>query len=245
MAGFNPAQRQALIDCVAIMSQGMADFQQQASSGGLRDISSLDQYCYYVAGVVGEMLTRLFCDYSAEIARHSGKLMQLSVSFGQGLQMTNILKDIWDDLDKGACWLPQDVFSRTGLNLDTLTPGQYSPAFGEGLEELIAIASQHLGNALRYTLLIPRQETGIRNFCLWAIGMAVLTLRKINRHRDFRSGNDVKISRRSVRATVLTSRLAASHDGLLRTLFYLSQIGQPGHNRRLAFAGGSQPDLRT
>jgi farnesyl-diphosphate farnesyltransferase len=142
--------------------------------------------------------------------------------------MTNILKDVWDDLNHGACWLPQDVFRQAGFDLHDLSPGHYQKEFGAGLEQLITIASEHLEKALCYTLLIPKQETGIRNFCLWAIGMAVLTLRKINQHRDFSTGNEVKISKRSVKATVLTSRLTASHNHILRGLFLISQIGQPG-----------------
>ncbi len=40
----------------------------------------------------------------------ASEMMQLAVSFGQGLQMTNILKDIWDDRrGAGACWLPRSV----------------------------------------------------------------------------------------------------------------------------------------
>lgn len=228
LQGFTQAQRNTLTRCIEIMSTGMAEFQQRSSARGLHNLESLDRYCYYVAGVVGEMLTRLFCDYSPDIAKRNDQLMKLSVSFGQGLQMTNILKDVWDDLAQGACWLPQDVFKQAGFDLHDLSPGQYRKEFGEGLEQLITIASEHLEKALRYTLLIPRQETGIRNFCLWAIGMAVLTLRKINQHRDFSTGNEVKISRRSVKATVLTSRLTASHNHMLRGLFLISQIGQPG-----------------
>lgn len=225
---FNSAQRKALTDCVAIMSEGMAAFQQQARGAtGLQDIETLNRYCYYVAGVVGEMLTQLFCDYSPAIARHRERMLALSVSFGQGLQMTNILKDIWDDLAQGRCWLPRDVFAQQGYDLDRLAPGQTNTAFSAGLEQLIGLAARHLANALEYVLLIPKQETGLRNFCLWALGMAVLTLRKINRHRRFSSGNEVKISRRSVKATVLTSRVTAGHDTLLRTLFRLSQLGQP------------------
>ena len=51
------------------MCYGMPRFQFNASVKGLARSSDLDDYCYYVAGVVGEMLTDLFCDYSAEIAR--------------------------------------------------------------------------------------------------------------------------------------------------------------------------------
>ena len=85
-------------------------------------MSDLDSYCYYVAGVVGEMLTELFCGYSPAVAAAAGALRDLAPSFGQGLQMTNILKDFWEDRSRGACWLPQEVFARHGVDLAQLTP---------------------------------------------------------------------------------------------------------------------------
>jgi farnesyl-diphosphate farnesyltransferase len=194
---------------------------------GLKDLVELDLYCYHVAGVVGEMLTRLFCEYSPAIAGRRETLMPLAVSFGQGLQMTNILKDIWADLGRGACWLPRDVFARAGFDLKDLLPNRYNAGFGGGLRTLVAIAHGHLRNAVRYTLLLPAHETGIRNFCLWAIGMAILTLRKIHRHPNFAHGDDVKISRRSVQATVIASRLAAGHDRAIELLARAAAIGLP------------------
>ena len=50
------------------MSKGMPEFQRTVSLTGLEDQTEMDHYCYYVAGVVGEMLTELFCEYSREIA---------------------------------------------------------------------------------------------------------------------------------------------------------------------------------
>ena len=219
---FNPAQRNALERCVRIMAKGMADYQETASLDGLKDLSEMNQYCYYVAGVVGEMLTELFCDYSEEINRHKPELMKLAVSFGQELQMTNILKDIWDDRKRGACWLPRDIFLQNGFDLHDLQPGTSGEKFQAGLTELLAVAKGHLQNALTYTSLIPRSERGIRRFCLWAIGMAVLTLNKINQHRDFSAGVQVKISRRNVKAAIVTTSLFASHDWILQLLFKLS-----------------------
>jgi farnesyl-diphosphate farnesyltransferase len=224
---FNGPQREALYSCVRTMAEGMAEFQENKSAAGLEDLRHLDRYCYHVAGVVGEMLTKLFCDYSPAIAQRREGLMSLAVAFGQGLQMTNILKDIWDDQRRGACWLPQSVFAEVGFDLRDLSPEHYAASFGEGLGRLIAIAHGHLKDALAYTLLIPKDETGIRHFCLWAIGLAVLTLRKINRRRDFRLGSEVKISRRSVKATILTSRLTVTHDHMLKSLFHLAGVGLP------------------
>ncbi len=207
----------------------MAEFQQSPGLKGLDDLPHLDRYCYHVAGVVGEMLTELFCDYSAEIDRHRKKLLQLAVSFGQGLQMTNILKDIWDDRARGACWLPRDVFQQSGFDLHSLEAGQTNPAFRPGMSKLIGLGRMHLGNALAFTLLIPGCETGIRRFCLWALGMAVLTLRRIHAHADFTSGQQVKISRRSVWATVIVTSLAARSDVALKALFARFTRKLPSH----------------
>jgi len=219
---FNNRQRAALERCISIMADGMTRYQKADIKHGLKDQADMDNYCYFVAGVVGELLTELFCDYSAAIDQQREQLMHLSVSFGQGLQMTNILKDIWDDQSRNMCWLPQAIFQQYGADLATLSPDENGKEFQLALGHLIGVARSHLANALRYTLLIPRNEPGIRRFCLWALGMAVLTLRKINNHRTFTSGQEVKISRRSVKATILSTNLLTRYDNLLKLLFHLT-----------------------
>jgi farnesyl-diphosphate farnesyltransferase len=216
------AQVQALATCVETMADGMPIFQAQNLHDGLATLADLDRYCYYVAGCVGEMLAKLFCHYSPEIAVHREELLRLSVSFGQGLQMTNILKDIWDDAERGVCWLPQDIFSETGFELKKLSFETDDEGFRLGLEHLISIAHGHLENALAYTLKIPAHETGIRNFCLWALGMAVLTLRKIQQNLDFTHSDQVKITRNSVKLTILTTKLIGRSNYLLTLLFNLT-----------------------
>lgn len=216
---FDPDQQQSLVRCVRVMSEGMVYFQEHSNGDGLKDQAEMDLYCYYVAGVVGEMLTELFCLYSPEIAKNRNELSQLSRSFGQGLQMTNILKDIWDDQARSACWLPKDLFEREGLELSHLEKLVGNKKFQNGLNHLVGIAHAHLENALRYTLMIPAHEKGIREFCLWALGMAMLTLGKINGNLGFTSGDQVKISRKSVKATVAVTKLTVKHDALLKLLF--------------------------
>ncbi|NJD05293.1 MAG: phytoene/squalene synthase family protein [Methylococcaceae bacterium] len=231
-----PAQREALSLCVEIMGQGMAEFQDRDLRNGLATMAEMDRYCYYVAGVVGEMLTRLFCHYSPEIAVHRERLMALAVSFGQGLQMTNILKDLWDDHDRQVCWLPQEIFDATGYRLADLVPNHNDPRFRDGFRRLIATAHGHLANALEYSLLIPARETGIREFCLWALGMAVLTLRKLNANLDFSASSQVKISRNSVKATIAVSRVSLRSNVMLQAAFYLAGLGLPRTDRHALIA---------
>lgn len=217
-----PAEMRApMVRCLKIMAAGMEAFQEGRFAYGLRDEAHLEAYCYHVAGVVGEMLTELFCAWSPHVAQQQQRLSHLAVSFGLGLQMTNILKDIWDDKRRNACWLPQSVFAKHGFDLATLSTDCHGAPFQEGLRELIGVARGHLKNALAYTLLIPKSEMGIRRFCLWAIGMALLTLRKINRNRAFIAGEEVKISRRSVRGTILATRLIGWSNVLLRGAFWV------------------------
>ena len=227
LQALNPPQRAAIRRCVELMCFGMPRFQFSASLNGLERSFDLDDYCYYVAGVVGEMLTDLFCDYSPQIARHQNSLRAVAASFAQGLQMTNILKDVWEDRSRGACWLPRDVFARHGFELQHLSKDAFDPRFGAGFHELVGVAHAHLRNALEYTLLIPRREIGIRRFCLWAVGLAVLTLQKIEHHPRFTAGAEVKVSRRAVALTRLLTNLAGRSDWLLRRLFATAARGLP------------------
>jgi farnesyl-diphosphate farnesyltransferase len=226
-ASLSVPQRAAIQRCVDLMCYGMPRFQSTASLRGLSRRTDLDDYCYYVAGVVGDMLTELFCEYSPEIARHRNALQDLAVSFAQGLQMTNILKDVWEDRSRGACWLPQEVFTPHDIDLARLAPESRSQGFDAGMRELIGVAHAHLRNALEYTLFIPGTEAGVRRFCLWAVGLAVLTLQKINKNPGFTAGSQVKISRSAVSMTRLLTGLLLRNDWLLRRLFAQAARGLP------------------
>jgi farnesyl-diphosphate farnesyltransferase len=227
MQRLNEPQRAAIRRCVELMCYGMPRFQFSASVKGLAGSSDLDDYCYYVAGVVGEMLTDLFCDYSPEIARHRPALCAIAASFAQGLQMTNILKDVWEDRSRGACWLPQEVFTRHGVDLAEVAAEPFDPRFAAAFRELVGVAHAHLRNALDYTLLIPAKETGIRRFCLWAIGLAVLTLRKIEHNPRFTAGSQVKVTRSAVALTRILTNVAGHGDWMLRILFTQAARGLP------------------
>ena len=216
---FSPAQQSIIQQCVATMVQGMMHYQAHQPHSGLPNMPAFNDYCYHVAGIVGEMLTLLYCDYSKGFKDNKAQLMPLSVSFGQGLQMTNILKDIWQDQGREICWLPQDVFSKYNIQLQDLSKQRTNPDFHQGVRELVAIAHGHLQDALRYTLLIPKAEQGYRNFCLWAIGMALLTLKNIYKQPDFQQSSQIKISRNKVKTIFVVTRFIGRSNSLVKLFF--------------------------
>ncbi len=221
------AQQAALRDCVTTMCHGMAEFERMKNPHGLADGGCLRDYCYVVAGCVGEMLTRLFAESHPRIRDQQEALQRLSVAFGQGLQMTNILKDVWDDRQRGICWLPRDLFAAHGVDLVQTDDWQDQAGYREGIRFLVGVAHYHLRQAQEYTLRIPASEVGIRRFCSWSIGMALSTLRKIAEHPGYTAGEQVKISRRHLRLIVATNNLAVGNDTLLRGVFRLGGYRLP------------------
>lgn len=91
---------------------GMAGFVRRGDAQGnlrLTSLRELRDYCYIVAGIVGELLTELFLLDAAELAPHASRLRRRSRFFGEALQLVNILKDAGSDASEGRLYLPPDV----------------------------------------------------------------------------------------------------------------------------------------
>ena len=79
----------------------------------MRDWEELDLYMYRVASVVGIWMCHLFGVRSAEAHRRASAL-------GKAMQLTNILRDVGEDLERDRIYLPFDVMSRYGIDDDQL-----------------------------------------------------------------------------------------------------------------------------
>lgn len=213
--------------CITIMNQGMIEFETIINTNGLKTIQELEKYCYIVAGVVGEMLTELFCKYLKLSKKYEKQLIPLARSFGQILQMTNILKDRWEDHSKKICYLPKEFFNINLLDLNNLLNNNMDNniEFTKNIKKLINLNFKHLQNALTYIILIPKQAIGIRKFCLWAIGMAINILQNINKYPQFTNVAQIKISKFKLKLIILITNLANKSNCLLKLWFKLITIG--------------------
>jgi len=191
--------QEAVSRCVSMMSEGMSRFHGRQTEAGLKDLSEFEDYCYVVAGVVGELLTSIFRHYSPQFSKNIQGHENLAIAFGQALQMTNILKDSPEDRARGVSWKP--------ANLSQL--------------DLLQIAYQKLSDSLTYILLIPKEEVGMRRFCLLAFGLAVLTLDKLAARDHFERQEDIKLSRNTVWLFYGFTKIAAGNNGLIKSFFYL------------------------
>ncbi len=246
-ASFTQQEQAILRRCVAVMTQGMREFQVLGSNGqGLESFATLDRYCYHVAGCVGELLTELFCLHDPGIASRRDQLMPLSRAFGSGLQVTNILKDMWVDHERGVCWLPLEAFTAATATASARTDLSNTPAslpelmqraidgdpeavhlIDQGTGRLVARCRADLDQAMRYVRTIPRTHRGLRVFCLWSIGLSVLTLRKIRRLSVSQRLGGTKVSRNSVRLTLLFSGASAGLAPVMQAFYSIACFGLP------------------
>lgn len=102
-------------------------------------MQDLEEYGYYVAGSVGLMLLPLLCTQ----APVGEGLRESAVALGVAMQLTNILRDVGEDLDHGRVYLPLEVLEEASYSLERLRAHVIDPAF-RSLWETVAYRSEEL-----------------------------------------------------------------------------------------------------
>ncbi|NJK93166.1 MAG: phytoene/squalene synthase family protein [Blastochloris sp.] len=102
----------------------------------LQTWEELDRYCYHVAGVVGLMMTRVFSleDRSYE---------QQALNLGTAMQLTNILRDVAEDLHKDRIYLPRTELEEYGITEEMLRAGEYPARWTEFMRFQVARARDY------------------------------------------------------------------------------------------------------
>lgn len=114
-------------DITIKMGNGMADYAINAEfQTGVVTVAEYEEYCHYVAGLVGEGLTRLFVEGGyANPALLERK--ELTESMGQFLQKVNIIRDVHEDFEDSRRFWPKDIWSKYVDNWDDLFDPRTAP----------------------------------------------------------------------------------------------------------------------
>ena len=89
-----------------------------------QNFEELKGYCYSVASVVGLICLHIF-GYEDDTAK------EYAVDLGLAMQLTNIIRDVREDLDMGRVYLPQDELVQFGYTEEDLKNGVRNEAFVE------------------------------------------------------------------------------------------------------------------
>ena len=172
----SPEARKAISRHTIRTSELMASFVDHADDGGVLQLEGLQRlrdYCYAVAGIVGEMLTELFVLGRKNLQPVLDYLRERAALFGEGLQLVNILKDSATDATEGRNYLP----------------------VGVDRGEVFELARRDLEAAAEYCLAIQRAggPNGIVAFTALPVELAWATLDRVER-----KGPGSKITRAEV-----------------------------------------------
>lgn len=143
-----------VMDAACEMAFGMAKWAK--ANWRIRTREDLDDYTYYVAGLVGVMLSDLWEHYGEEKADR-----ELAIGYGRGLQAVNILRNEREDLDeRGVSFMP-DGWTRADL---------FAYA-----EENLAKADEYMKSLNQKTILL---------FCRLPLALAYKTLHAMKEGRE-------------------------------------------------------------
>jgi len=201
-----PQVRETIVDITRKMEIGMADYAHKAimSPTGtyIDDIEEFDLYCHYVAGLVGEGLSRLFAATDKEKPFIANELV-LSNSMGLLLQKVNILRDIREDIDEGRYFWPRSIWEKHGFKhpaeLRDLDKRQNAIWV---LSAMTLDVLRHSVDALEYLALLKNQS--VFNFCAIPASMAMATLALCFMNSDIFDRN-VKIRKAQAASLIMKS----------------------------------------
>ncbi|QGG58269.1 phytoene/squalene synthase family protein [Paenibacillus sp. FSL W8-1187] len=101
-----------------------------------RSMEELEDYCYRVAGSVGEMLLPVLHE------RPGAAITEAGVWLGKGMQIVNIMRDVGEDQRLGRRYVPLELMERCGYSEEQFERGVVNEAFLRVLEELASVAAE-------------------------------------------------------------------------------------------------------
>lgn len=214
--------QQTLQHWITEMIVGMKKFVNLYPNGiRIQTLDEYKEYCYYVAGTVGYLLTDLWYEHSPFVNRATYQLLRKTCAeFGEALQTVNILKDIaWDAEHENSIYIPQDSLESFGSSQDKLLDPAYLQQNHAAIKSLVELAWIDLDKSADYLTQLPHASIPIRLFCILPLMFAYATLRDITRSTAMlHSGGNVKITREEVKTLIMVSPLTVISNVLVRGL---------------------------
>ena len=176
-----PAYKDIINDITHKMGNGMADYCANAQQNikGVDTVRDYDLYCHYVAGLVGNGLTRLF----VESGLANPALLQrpeLQESMGLFLQKTNIIRDVKEDWDEKRRFWPTEIWSKHVDKFEDLFKPENKEAALNCSSEMVLNSLNHADQCLFY--LAGLKEQSVFNFAAIPQSMAIATLELVFRN---------------------------------------------------------------
>lgn len=119
------------------------------------DWATLDLYCERVASAVGRLSIRAFGFVDENAGPLPAHALALAHHLGRALQLTNILRDLDEDADRGRLYLPREALVAAGVTDFSPRAALSSPGLDAACAEVALRARGHFAEATRILAASP------------------------------------------------------------------------------------------
>jgi 15-cis-phytoene synthase len=122
---------------------------------GYADLDALDRYMWGSAAVIGLMVLPVL-GTAPGVAREEAA--PHAIALGEAFQLTNFLRDVAEDADRGRVYLPADLMAAHGVTREQLVEKRFDGRFRELMREMVAIVRRRYDDAVPGTPLLARES---------------------------------------------------------------------------------------
>jgi phytoene synthase len=137
-----------LVDFLAAMTSDL-------TVSGYADLDALDRYMWGSAAVIGLMVLPVLGTAPGvtreEAAPHA-------IALGEAFQLTNFLRDVGEDVDRGRVYLPEDLMAAHGVTREQLAAKRHDARFEALMREMVAIVRRRYDDAAPGTPMLARES---------------------------------------------------------------------------------------
>jgi farnesyl-diphosphate farnesyltransferase len=185
------------------MEIDLAYFKKTDAPEAFQTYSQLENYCRYIGGAPGAFWAKSIILH-AGIKKNAEKMVKLATSIGEGLQITNILKDLSEDIKNKRCYLPVEDLKQVNLTPKNLLNPSSINTLKPVLKKWIKYAVSKLDNGEEFMRLLPKKHFRFKSATIWPIYWCMDTLQEIYKSDELLNPRyKTKIAKSKIYLTIL------------------------------------------
>jgi phytoene synthase len=122
---------------------------------GYPDLTALDRYMWGSAAVIGLQVLPVL-GTARGVAREEAA--PYAIALGEAFQLTNFLRDVAEDADRGRVYLPEDLMAAHGVAREQVLAKRFDPRFAALMREMVAVVRRRYDDAAPGTALLARES---------------------------------------------------------------------------------------
>ena len=137
-----------LVDFLAAMTSDL-------TVTGYADMDALDRYMWGSASIIGLQVLPVLGTAPGVLREEAAPH---AIALGEAFQLTNFLRDVGEDVDRGRVYLPADLMAAHGVTREQLEAKRYDGNFRELMREMVAIVRRRYDDAAPGTPMLALES---------------------------------------------------------------------------------------